>query len=404
MHIFFSGIGGTAIGPLALIAHQAGFEVSGSDKQDSKYIEYLRSHGISNIHIGQTADNISAIHTEKPIDWLVYSSAVAIENPDHPELGFARENSVKTSKRDEFLNKILQDTGKKLVAVAGTHGKTTTTAMAIWLFQQAGVPISYSVGAKIPFGDMGHFDSGSEYFIYECDEFDRNFLAFNPYLSLITGIDYDHQEIFPTIEDYRDAFKQFLGQSEWNIVWSSDVDANQLKTGENYSILNDTDPALSKLQLVGEVNRRNACLSRRFEKITGGLYSDYAHTIPKIRGALQTARELSKNVVVVYEPLTNRRQHYIQTEYSDLFEGIKKLYWVPSYLAREDSEQHVLTPEELIKNMRNSDIAQAAGLNENLKQAIQLHLNQGDLVLALSGGGGGSLDEWLRKQFKENGS
>jgi UDP-N-acetylmuramate--alanine ligase len=426
MHIFFSGIGGTAIGPLALIAHQAGFEVSGSDKQDSQYVEYLRSHGISNIHIGQTADNISAVHTEKPIDWIVYSSAVAIENPDHPELMFARENSVKTSKRDEFLNKILQDTGKKLVAVAGTHGKTTTTAMTIWLFQQAGVPISYSVGAKIPFGDMGHFDSGSEYFIYECDEFDRNFLAFNPYLSLITGIDYDHQEIFPTREDYRDAFKQFLGQSEWNIVWSSDVDANQLKTGENYSVLDDRDPTLASLKLVGEVNRRNAWqviqgvhaltkepiesliskmeqfpgLSRRFEKITGGLYSDYAHTIPKIRGALQTAQETSKNVVVIYEPLTNRRQHYIQNEYSDLFEGIKKLYWVPSYLAREDSEQHVLTPAELIKNMQNPEIAQAAELNENLKQTIQSHLNQDDLVLALSGGGGGSLDEWLRKQFK----
>ncbi len=78
----------------------------------------------------------------------MYSSAVAIDNPDHPELLFARARGIRLSKRDELLNKILQDTGKKLIAIAGTHGKTTTTAMAIWLFQQLDLPVSYSVGAK----------------------------------------------------------------------------------------------------------------------------------------------------------------------------------------------------------------------------------------------------------------
>lgn len=428
MHVFFSGIGGTAIGPLALIAHQAGFEVSGSDKQDSQYIDYLRRHGIENIYIGQSDENISKYHQTSPIDWIVYSSAVAIENPNAPELVFARENNVKTSKRDELLNKIIQDTGKKLIAVAGTHGKTTTTAMAIWLFKQLDVPVSYSVGAKIPFGDMGHFNDSSQYFVYECDEFDRNFLAFEPYLSLITGIDYDHQEIFPTRKDYRDAFKQFLRQSKRNIVWQSDVGANTLELDDTYVVLDDNDGTLKNLELVGEVNRRNAWqviqavheltkepvesliskmesfpgLSRRFEEIAPGLYSDYAHTIPKIRGVLQLAREVSPNVIVVYEPLTNRRQYYIQEEYSDLFEGVKKLYWVPSYLAREDSKQDVLTPSDLIKKMSNHEIAQPAELNDELKQSIMTHLQQGDLVLCLSGGGGGSLDEWLRNEFKES--
>src|SRR5688572_7949055 len=121
MHIFFSGIGGTAIGPLALIAHQAGYTVSGSDKQDSQYVDYLRSKGIDNIHIGQTEENISRLHEKQTIDWIVYSSAVAIENPDHPELIFAREQNIHSSKRDEFLNKILKDSDKNLVAVAGTH-------------------------------------------------------------------------------------------------------------------------------------------------------------------------------------------------------------------------------------------------------------------------------------------
>lgn len=425
MHIFFSGIGGTAIGPLAMIAHQAGFTVSGSDKRESQYIGYLRRHGIREISIGQSTEQIQEVYGRTPIDWLVYSSAVAIENPEHPELVFAQANNIRLSKRDELLNKILQDTGKKLVAIAGTHGKTTTTAMAIWLFKQLNLPVSYSVGAKIPFGDMGNFDAKSEYFVLECDEFDRNFLAFHPYMSLITGIDYDHQEIFPTREDYRSAFKQFLGQSERNIVWRSDVQGNHLETGSNYSILDDNDPSMRQLTLIGEVNRRNGWqviqgvhgltghsleiliekmnsfpgLSRRFEKLVDNLYTDYAHTIPKIRGCLQTARELSDNIVVVYEPLTDRRQHYIQEEYAKLFNGVKKLYWVPSYLAREDSTQAVLTPAELIAKMDNPEIAEPAGLNPDLKEHIQEHLSSGDLVICMSGGGGDGLDEWLRKEF-----
>ncbi len=140
-------------------------------------------------------------------------------------------------------------------------------------------------------------------------------------------------------------------------------------------------------------------LSRRFEKIVQNLYSDYAHTIPKITGCLQTAREMSENIVVVYEPLTNRRQHYIQDDYADLFQGVKHLYWVPSYLAREDPEQHILTPAELIKKMSNPEIAEPAELNPALKQALQKHMDQGDLVVCMSGGGGNSLDEWLRQEF-----
>lgn len=425
MHIFFSGIGGTAIGPLAIIAKQAGHSVSGSDKQDSDYITYLKKQGIENVHIGQSLEQIAAVHTQKPIDWYVYSSAVAIEQPDAPELQFCSQNHIKTSKRDELINHIVNEKNLKMIAVAGTHGKTTTTAMAIWLFKQLGIPLSYSVGAKISFGEMGNFDSSSEYFVYEADEFDRNFLAFHPYMSLITGIDYDHHEIFPTREDYRNAFKQFLSQSNQAVLWHSDVQKNGLTTDETYLTLNDNDPALTQLQLNGQVNRRDAWqvikalesltstsvpkllahmnnfpgLSRRFEKIAPNLYSDYAHTIPKIAGCLQQAKELSDNVVVVYEPLTNRRQEFIKDEYANLFSGIKKLYWVPSYLAREDPDAHVFTPAELIENMTNKEVAEPAELNEELVRVIKLELAKGALVVCISGGGGGSLDEWLRQQF-----
>lgn len=425
MNIFFSGIGGTAIGPLALIAHRAGYSVSGSDKQNSSYIEYLKKKGIKNITIGQTRENIVKAHDESPIDWLVYSSAISIEYQNHPELVFAKENSIKTSKRDEFLNKIINDSNKKLIAIAGTHGKTTTTAMAIWLFKELGLPISYSVGAKISFGDMGHFDEKSEYFIYECDEFDRNFLAFQPYVSLISGIDYDHHEIFPTREDYIQAFQQFIGQSDSAFMWRSDFQAAKMGENDSITVIDKSDNLLNNLHLPGEVNRKDAAivvsgvqkltgkptdmlveimnafpgLSRRFEKITKNLYSDYAHTIPKIKGCLQMAQEVSDKIVIVYEPLTDRRQHYIKDEYKNLFRGIKKLYWVPSYQAREDPEQKVITPQEFIDLAEEPADKESMELDGKLKDAIQKHLASGDSVVCISGGGGNSLDEWLRANF-----
>lgn len=425
MHVFFSGIGGTAIGPLALIAKQAGYTVSGSDKQNSQYIEYLRKQGIDSIHIGQSTEQIAEVHNSQPIDWFVYTSALPLENPNAPELAFCKEKGIKTSKRDELLNQILDDKNLKLVAIAGTHGKTTTTAMAVWLFKQLGVPASYSVGAKIPFGDMGHFDPKAEYFIYECDEFDHNFLAFSPYISLITGVDYDHHEVFPTRENYQEAFKQFISQSKRAVIWQSDIKKNGFTARPKDIVLDDHDTILNALSIAGEVNRRNAWqvvssastllnkpsqeltpaienfpgLSRRFEKISDNLYTDYAHTPPKIAGCLQLARELSDNVVVVYEPLTNRRQHYIKNEYKSLFNGAKKLYWTPSYLAREDPNQPVLSPTELIKQMDNKEIAEAAELDEWLKEKIRSHIKADDMVVCMSGGGGGSLDEWLRANF-----
>lgn len=113
MHIYFSGIGGTGIGPLALIAKQAGYSVSGSDSRDSQYITYLRSKGLNNIQIGQTKEQMAAVHAAKPIDWVVYSSALPKENPEHPELSFAKDQGIKHTKRDEFLNYLLREKNQK---------------------------------------------------------------------------------------------------------------------------------------------------------------------------------------------------------------------------------------------------------------------------------------------------
>lgn len=428
MHIFFSGIGGTGIGPLALVAKQAGYDVSGSDKQSSLYVEYLREHGITAVTIGQTVEDIARAHAENPIDWYVYSSAVAIEQPDAPEFQFCREHGIRMSKRDELLNEILQQKDLKLIAIAGTHGKTTTTAMTIWTFKQLGIPIGYILPAKSSFAEMGAYEAGAEYFVYECDEFDRNFLHFHPTLSLVTGIAWDHPDIYPTRGAYNQAFRDFLGQSAASVLWHSDVTRLQGEPGEADTVLQDDDAGLAQIQLAGEVNRRNAWqvahalapvtdasveellaileqfpgVSRRFEQVASGLYSDYAHTPEKIRGALQLGHEVaSENLVVVYEGLHNTRQHFIRDELVHLFDGVKHLYIVPSYLAREDESLELLTPEKLcgLLSTEAQNNAEPATLDDHLKQRLETHLDSGDTVLCLTAGGGGSLDEWLRREF-----
>lgn len=431
MHIYFSGIGGAGIGPLALLAKQAGYDVSGSDQQASQYIEYLAKHGVTNVHIGQSHEAIAAVHAERPIDWFVYSSSLPA---DHPELQFCHEQDIKTSKRDELLNQILRDKQLKLIAVAGTHGKTTATAMVIWLLTRLqeilGVPVSYSVGAKLSFGGMGNYSEGSEYFVYEADEFDRNFLAFEPYISLITGVSWDHHEIFPTREDYQSAFREFIEQTGHTYIWQEDADYLELEATDNVSVLNSAAPRIDEITLLGKYNRLDAWLavqavhhitghplvrlinmvndfpglSRRMEPIVPNLYSDYAHTPEKVRGAMSVALEMAaetgQKLVVVYEPLTNRRQHYMLDDYKDSFAGADKLYWVPSYLAREDPTQRIIPPSELIAHLDDPSIAEPMERDAHLKEMIQQHLDAGNMVVCMAGGGGGSLDDWLRAEFQ----
>ncbi len=412
MNIFFSGIGGVGIGPLALVALDSGFGVIGSDISTSSMTDELSSRGVQ-IEIGQTDDFLRACHNQKPIDWFVHTSALS---DSHPELTAARELGIKTAKRDELLARILQEKNLKLIACAGTHGKTTTTGMVVWALQQLGVPVSYSIGTSISFGPSGRYDPASEYFVYECDEFDNNFLTFHPYISIISSLGYDHPDTFPTEADYRKAFEQFASQSEMTISWQ-DQAGEMLAAHPNAKLLS-TEP--SNITLAGAHNRRNAALvletikqlaiggdaltainsfpgtSRRFEKLADNLYSDYGHHPTEIAATLQMARELSDDVVLVYQPHQNVRQHEIKNQYSSQFELAEKVYWLPTYLSREDSSLPILNPEELIQNITNKSSVQVADLDESLWKNIQIARQEGKLVIAM---GAGSIDSWLRQQI-----
>lgn len=412
MNIYFSGLGGVGVGPLVEIARDAGHTIMGSDITESLITEELREQGVM-VMIGQDGSFLQASHQATPIDWFVYTSALP---DDHVELLLARELGMRTSKRDEFLAYILQEKDLKLIAVAGTHGKTTTTGMMVWLMQQLGIPVSYSVGTTLTFGPSGKFDPASEYFIYECDEYDRNFLHFTPSLSLITSIDYDHPDTYPTKASYTDAFRQFIDQSAHTILWRADAEYVNAPSDTAW-ILDET----LDLALTGEHNRRNATLvmkaleylgitdveqakialgefpgtDRRFEKIGDNLYSDYGHHPKEIAATLQLARELSDHIVLVYQPHQNGRQVRIKDMYSDQFELADETYWLPTYLSREDPGVPILTPETLIAGLTNKDSVHIADLDDALWDNIEKARSEGKLVLCM---GAGTIDDWVRKR------
>lgn len=411
MTIYFSGIGGVALGPLALIALDAGYSVTGSDPVRGLMTDELMARGVT-VSESQDGEYLRRVHADRPIDWLIYTAALPT---DHPELVVARELGIRIAKRDELLAEIIATKQLKLIAIAGTHGKTTTTGMMVWVLKRLGIPVSYSVGTTLSWGPSGHYDPGAQYFVYECDEFDRNFLHFQPQVSVITSVEYDHPDTYKTPQEYFDAFSQFAGQSQQVITWADQT--TRISLPEASWVLG-TDEVMP-ISLAGEHNRRNATLvakaceylglpdasaavasfpgtNRRFERIADNLYSDYGHTPTEIAATLQMARELADSVVLVYQPHQNVRQHEIKSAYTDdIFKDAAEVYWLPTYLSREDPALATLTPAQLTTQLHETKL-HIAELNPALMAAITHHQQSGQLVLCM---GAGSIDSWLRAQL-----
>lgn len=421
MNVYFSGLGGVGIGPLAEIAHDAGYTVTGSDLAESSLTRELEKKGV-HVSIGQDGSYLRAVHEKTPLDWFVYTSALP---HDHPELVAARSLGIHAAKRDEFLAQLIEERHLKLIAMAGTHGKTTTTAMMVWVLQQLHIPVSYSVGTTLSFGPSGAYDPASQYFIYECDEYDRNLLHFHPYLSLISAIDYDHPDIYPTQESYNETFRTFIAQSTHTIAWQKDLDHIQqqpVAQDAEKDITALTPDEVVPLHLVGEHNRRNATLvlkglerlnlgtdtengkileqfpggDRRFEKLADNLYSDYGHHPEEIAATLQLAREVSPHIVLVYQPHQNWRQYALRDHYTTQFKAAEKIIWLPTYLTRENPNQATLTPQEITQNIINREDIAYAELNDALWHDIEDYRRQGFLVLCM---GAGTIDGWVRKHL-----
>lgn len=419
MRIYVSGISGTGMGPLALMAKDAGHEVFGSDLSRGAIYDELVEHGIA-VSIGPQDGEFLQTKLSDGLDWFVYTSALP---DDHAELIMARNAGIVCTKRDDFTSFLINELGLKMVAVAGTHGKTTTVSMIVWAALKLGLPVSYVVGTTLGFAISGKYYNGDKIFVYEADEYDRNFLKYHPWIAVIPAVSYDHPDIYPTKKDYEAAFMQFESQSK-NVLMMHDDDL--VWNGRKIASLFEKE----RFILAGDVRKKDACLAsfvvekicselncevglnrivdvlnefpgvgRRFERLRDGLYSDYAHHPEEIAATVDVALQEcllrnKKGVVVIYQPHQNVRQHEVRDGYRDAFVGATRVLWLPTYLTREDPRLRVIRPEEFIVELSNAEIAEVVDLNDELETKIAQLLKDNYLVVLMTAG---PADEWLRK-------
>ncbi len=196
----FIGIGGSGLSAIATVLMERGWLVSGSDRISSPATMRLQQAGMA-VFIGHRAENVTGANL------VIRSSAVSSENV---EVQAALAAGIPVLKRDDFLEQLIGH--QKAVAVAGTHGKTTTTAMVAWLLTALGQDPSYVIGGHaLNMGRNAHAGSG-EYFVIEADEYDRMFLGLQPWIAVVTNIEHDHPDCFPTAIDFQMAFEAFAGR------------------------------------------------------------------------------------------------------------------------------------------------------------------------------------------------
>ncbi len=222
------GIGGAGLSAIAKVLLEMGFAVSGSDRQLSAATEGLGAAGALVIE-GQQAENLAILCAQVPAqrpDVVLISSAIA---PENPELQAYRAAGIPVVKRDDFLPVLL--TNRKLIAVAGTHGKSTTTSMVVRVLKEAGIDTGYIIGAEL--SGYGNASAGSSpYFVLEADEYDHMFLGLSPIVAIITNVEWDHPDCYPTPASFHAAFAQFVEKVDSHgliVSCADDSGAEQLR-------------------------------------------------------------------------------------------------------------------------------------------------------------------------------
>ncbi|HHH82652.1 MAG TPA: UDP-N-acetylmuramate--L-alanine ligase, partial [Chloroflexi bacterium] len=215
------GIGGAGMSAIAKILISRGERVRGSDRERSAYAQALEAMGVP-VVIGHRAENITDAS-------LVVASSAIPEN--NVELAAARAAGIPVLRRKDFLSDIVQ--GKRVVAVAGTHGKTTTTALIACILQAAGKAPSFIVGGQIRgLGTNAQWGEGQD-FVIEADEYDRTFLGLEPWLAVVTNVEHDHPDCYPTEAEFKQAFQAFADQVQGLlVVCAEDPGARTLVPGK----------------------------------------------------------------------------------------------------------------------------------------------------------------------------
>lgn len=421
---------------MAEIALADGHQVSGSDVKGSKIIERLVDKGVK-FHLGHHADAV------KGADLVIYTSAV---KGDNPELVRAREEDIPALSRAEMLGRLMQRASKS-VAVAGSHGKTTTTSMITEVLLHSGLDPTALVGGELE-SIGGNVRLGrSEYFVTEACEYTENFLYLKPHVGIILNIDLDHVDYFKNMESIVRAFERFatvvdpegclvvnaddaearrIGLQRQGRVLSYGIDENaeiradRIEVDSGFPVFHvaghGEDWGVFRLAIPGKHNVYNALATiattsffgvdrqkvrealarfrgtgRRFEyrgEINGvTVVDDYAHHPAEIRATLKAAREFSyRRIVCVFEPHTYSRTKALLEDFAAAFSDADLVIVVPIYAARE-KDQGEVTSSDLVR--RATEMGISAVYAPSFPAAVSVlreHTGPGDLVLTMGAG------------------
>ncbi len=203
LRIHLLGIGGAGLSAIAQLLVEMNFQVSGSDRQLNANMQRLATLGVT-IFAEQTAANLTRDQATQQPDVVLISSAIGADNSEQQA---AERLHIPVVKRSEFLPVLLAN--RQLIAVAGTAGKSTTTALIVKVLREAGIEAGYIIGTDLP--GYGNAAAGKHRcFVLEADEYDRMFLGFSPSVAIITNVEWDHPDCYPTPASFRHAFRQFI--------------------------------------------------------------------------------------------------------------------------------------------------------------------------------------------------
>lgn len=393
-HIYFMGIGGISMSGLAEILLKEGFRISGSDMKKSDITEMLEERGAL-VKIGQVKENIG-----DDIDAVVYTAAI---REDNEELCEVKRRGIPLLTRAQLLGQIMSFY-RYSIAVAGTHGKTTTTSMMTSVLLQGEKDPTVSIGGMLDLIGGNIRVGNSEYFVTEACEYTNSFHSFNPYISIILNIDNDHLDFFKNLDNIIESFRVFatktpkegmviingdmdclnrvtdglecrvvtFGESENNDYSLKDLSLNSLGKPEFTVLERGTELGRITLNVTGKHNAVNSLsviaaareLGISFDDIRNGLLDcssakrrfeykgttdkgavvidDYAHHPTEIAATLKVANEIKKgDLWVAFQPHTYTRTYSLLPEFADALELADHVLLADIYAAREKDDGRV---------------------------------------------------------------
>ena len=438
MNVHFIGIGGINMSALAEICINKGYKVTGSDMQESYLVDHLRDLGAI-VHIGQKKENIT-----EDINLVIYTAAISDDNEEFQE---AKKRNILMINRAAFLGQIMREY-KNSIAVAGTHGKTSTTSMLSTIFNYAEKDPTILVGGNLSTIGGNVRIGNSEHFITEACEYVDSFLNFNPYIAIVLNIEEDHLDYFSGIEEIKASFNKFgkllpsdgyfiiNGDSENTKNITYEVDANIIRFGQNsgndaiisdikyddegyamfnlkykginlgtfdlsiyglHNVYNATAAIVAAIESDIEVDTIKKAIKtytgvgRRFEKkgtYNGALIiDDYAHHPTEVKATLSAAKNLKKSRMwVVFQPHTYSRTRALLDEFSEAFYAADKIIITDIYAAREPDPGDISSKNLVEKLYQNNVDATYMPTFEEISEFLREELKEDDLLITCGAG------------------